>query len=96
MGYARLFKRVRLAPGVTLNLSLHGPSLSLGAKGAHLTMGPSGVRRTVGFSGTGLFYTARDGWHTGIHSAGHFRDATPSALCGRPTTGSPWPEGPQV
>lgn len=30
MGYARLFKRVRLAPGVTLNLSLHGPSVSFG------------------------------------------------------------------
>lgn len=88
MGYARLFKRVRLAPGVALNLSLHGPSVSFGVKGAHLTVGRSGIWRTVGFPGTGLFYTARDGWHTGIHSAAHFHDATPSPLSGNRTSGN--------
>ena len=88
MGYARLFKRVRPAPGVTLNLSLHGPSVSFGVKGAHLTVGRSGIRRTVGFFGTGLFCTAPDGWHSGIHSGQHFHDAEPLPHSSRPTTGN--------
>jgi len=37
-----------------------------------------------------------DSWHTGMHSAAHFDDATPSALSGPPATGNRWPEGPQV
>jgi len=62
MGYVRLFRRVRLAPGVSLNLSGSGPSVSLGVRGAHLTLGGSGVRRTVGIPRTGLFYTSRAAW----------------------------------
>ena len=69
MGYVRLFRRVRLAPGISLNLSRSGPSVSLGVRGAHLTLGRSGVRRTVGIPGTGLFYTSRQGWHSGLHSS---------------------------
>ena len=69
MGYVRLFRRVRLAPGVSLNLSGSGPSVSFGVRGAHLTLGRSGVRRTVGIPGTGLFYTSRQGWHSGVHSS---------------------------
>lgn len=88
MGYARLFKRLRLAPGVTLNLSLHGPSVSFGVKGAHLTIGRPGIRRTVGLPGTGLFYTARDGWHSGIHSGQHFREPERLPQSDRPTTGN--------
>lgn len=63
---------MELARGVTLNLALHGPFASFGMSGAHLTVGRSGIRRTVGLPGTGLFYTSRDGWHSGIHSAPHF------------------------
>ncbi len=69
MGYVRLFRRVRLAPGVSLNLSGSGPSLSLGVRGAHVTIGKSGVRQTVGVPGTGVFYTNREGWHSGVHSS---------------------------
>ena len=69
MGYVRLFRRVRLAPGVSLNLSGSGPSVSLGVRGAHVTMGKSGVRQTVGIPGTGVFYTNREGWHSGVHSS---------------------------
>ena len=75
MGYVRFFRRVRLAPGVTLNLSKSGPSLSLGIRGAHVTVGRTGFRRTVGLPGTGIFYTSRQGWHRGIHTAPTFRDA---------------------
>jgi hypothetical protein len=78
MGYVRLFRRVRLAPGVTLNLSKSGPSLSVGMRGAHVTVGRAGIRRTVGLPGTGVFYTTRAGWHSGVHSAPMFHNALPT------------------
>lgn len=76
MAYIRLFRRVRLAPGVTLNLAARGPSLSFGVRGAHVTVGRSGVRRTLGVPGTGIFVTSRRGWHSGIHSAPAFRNSS--------------------
>jgi len=71
----RFFHRVRIAPGVTLNLAKHGPSVSFGVRGAHLTVGRSGIRRTVGIPGTGVFYSSHDGWHSGGHTAQAFHDA---------------------
>jgi hypothetical protein len=54
----RFFRRVRIAPGVTINLSKSGPSVSVGPRGAKVTLGHGRVRRTVGLPGTGLFYTS--------------------------------------
>ncbi|HEY7106322.1 MAG TPA: DUF4236 domain-containing protein [Acidimicrobiia bacterium] len=68
MGSVRFFRRVKLLPGLTMNLSRSGPSFSLGVRGAHVTVGRRGVRRTVGIPGTGLFYTSRTGHHTGVHT----------------------------
>lgn len=56
MGF-RFYRRKRLLPGITLNLSRSGPSISLGVRGAKVTVGPKGNRATVGLPGTGLFYT---------------------------------------
>ncbi|MDI9385547.1 MAG: DUF4236 domain-containing protein, partial [Verrucomicrobiota bacterium] len=42
MGF-RFQKRIRLFPGVTLNLSKSGGSLSLGPRGAKLNLGPRGA-----------------------------------------------------
>ena len=67
MGSVRFFRRVKVLPGLTLNLSKSGPSLSMGMRGAHVTVGRRGVRKTVGIPGTGLFYTSRSGYHTGVH-----------------------------
>ena len=53
----RLFRRIKIAPGITLNLSKSGLSASAGVRGARVTLGPRGVRRTVGVSGTGISYT---------------------------------------
>lgn len=78
MAYMRLFRRVRLAPGVSLNLTKRGPSLSLGVRGAHVTIGRNGVRKTVGMPGTGVYYTSQQGWHSGVHSGQHFHDAAPA------------------
>lgn len=57
MGF-RFWRRIRIAPGVTLNLSKSGGSLSFGPRGAKITVGPRGKRATVGLPGTGLFYTS--------------------------------------
>ena len=68
MGSFRFFRRVKLMPGVTMNLSKSGPSFSMGMRGAHVTVGRRGVRRTVGIPGTGVFYTSRTGYHSGVHT----------------------------
>ena len=58
MGF-RFFRRVRLLPGLDLNLSKGGISLSAGVPGARLTAGTSGLRATAGLPGTGLYYTRK-------------------------------------
>ena len=57
MGF-RFWRRIRLAPGLTVNLSKSGGSLSFGPRGAKFTVGSRGKRATVGLPGTGLFYTS--------------------------------------
>ncbi|ADN02172.1 DUF4236 domain-containing protein [Spirochaeta thermophila] len=61
----RFFRRIRLAPGITLNLSRSGASVSLGPRGARLTLGGrTGARLTFGLPGTGLSYTTTLGTGT--------------------------------
>ena len=60
MGF-RFQRRIRLLPGVRLNLSKSGVSTSVGGRGAWLTLGRRGPRATVGLPGTGLSYTTRLG-----------------------------------
>ena len=57
----RFFSRIRLAPGLSLNLSKRDGSFSFGPRGAKITAGTSGVRRTVSLPGTGLWYTGKVG-----------------------------------
>ena len=56
----RFWRRVRLFPGVTLNLSKSNVSLSVGPPGAKYTFSRRGNRATVGAPGTGLYYTVQD------------------------------------
>ena len=58
MGF-RFWKRIKIAPGITVNLSKSGPSLSVGPRGAKVTVGRTGSRATVGIPGSGLFYTKK-------------------------------------
>ncbi len=58
MGF-RFSRRVRLIPGLRVNLSKSGASLSIGHRGAWYTIGPRGRRATIGLPGTGLFWTER-------------------------------------
>ena len=60
----RLFRRKKIAPGLTLNLSRSGPSLRIGPRGAGITVGGRrGLRATVGVPGTGIYYTKTAGGH---------------------------------
>lgn len=72
MAYVRFFRRVKIAPGLTLNLSKHGANVSAGFRGAHVTVGRNGLRRTVGLPGTGIYYTSHHGWPAGVHWAPQF------------------------
>ena len=56
MGF-RFSRRIRILPGVRLNLSKSGVSTSIGGHGAWLTFGKRGTRATVGIPGTGLSYS---------------------------------------
>jgi hypothetical protein len=56
MGF-RFYRRIRIAPGLTLNLGKRNASVSVGERGAHLTFGTKGNRATVGLPGTGMYYT---------------------------------------
>lgn len=55
--HTRLWRRVRIAPGVTINLTKSGPSVSVGPRGAKMTFGSRGVRQTLGIPGTGIYAT---------------------------------------
>ena len=61
----RFWRRVKVGPGITLNLSKSGGSVSVGPRGARLTVGPRGARGTAGIPGTGIFYTKEGGWPGG-------------------------------
>ena len=60
----RFWRRKKIAPGVTLNLSKSGVSVSVGPPGAKVTVGPKGTRSTVGIPGSGLHYTRSRGHRT--------------------------------
>jgi hypothetical protein len=56
MGYFRFQERIRILPGVRVNVSKRGLSLRLGGPGASFNIGRRGTRTTVGLPGTGLSY----------------------------------------
>lgn len=48
-------KRIKIAPGVTLNLSKSGVSTTVGTKGASVNMGKNGIYLNTGIPGTGIY-----------------------------------------
>lgn len=50
----RFNKRIKIAPGVKLNLSKSGVSTTVGGRGASLNIGKKGVHANAGIPGTGL------------------------------------------
>jgi tetratricopeptide (TPR) repeat protein len=55
MGW-RFFRRVKLAPGLRLNLSSSGASLTVGPRGSTVTLGKRGAHSSISIPGTGLSY----------------------------------------
>ncbi len=64
MGF-RLQRRVRIAPGLTMNISKRGVGMSVGPRGAKVSVGPRGRRESVGIPGTGMRYEVRQDWKKG-------------------------------
>jgi tetratricopeptide (TPR) repeat protein len=57
MGYLRVRRSIRIAPGIRLNVGKRGISTSVGVRGFHETVHISGARRmSIGIPGTGLSY----------------------------------------
>ena len=54
----RFQRRIKIAPGVRLNVSKSGVSTSVGTRGARVTFGDGKRRTTVGIPGTGLSHTS--------------------------------------
>ena len=79
MGW-RYRRRLRIIPGVTLNVGRRGTSVSIGGRGAHVTYGRRGKRATIGLPGAGLSYTAYEPYHR--------RSAQPE-VARRPSWGTP-------
>jgi len=55
----RFRRRIRIAPGLHLNVGKRGVSVSAGVRGASITAGRRGVYRNVGIPGTGLSHRQR-------------------------------------
>jgi len=60
--HLRIWRRTKIAPGVSLNWSKSGPSVSVGPRGAKVTVGRRGVRQSIGIPGSGLFATNQQSW----------------------------------
>ncbi|MBO6117111.1 MAG: DUF4236 domain-containing protein [Bacteroidales bacterium] len=54
--YAPTSRRIKIFPGVYINVGQNGASLSFGNKSAKATVGKTGTNYTVGIPGTGLSY----------------------------------------
>ncbi len=54
MGW-RFKKRIKIFPGLYINISKSGISANVGVKGANVTFGPDGTYVNTGISGTGLY-----------------------------------------
>jgi len=58
----RFRKRIKIAPGVNLNLGKRGASASIGKRGASVNVGgKGGPKATVGIPGSGLSHTSQLG-----------------------------------
>ena len=57
MGHFRFRRRIKLLPGIRLNVSKTGASISAGPRGLTTNISKRGIRNTASLPGTGLSYT---------------------------------------
>ena len=55
----RFRKRIKIAPGVKVNVSKGGVSTTIGPRGASVTVGKQGVHTNVGLPGSGFSFRER-------------------------------------
>lgn len=77
----RFRKKIKLLPGLSLNLSKSGISTSVGGKGATVNISSNGVRSTIGVPGTGISYST-------LHSKNNKTTASQSISTNHETTQS--------
>jgi hypothetical protein len=53
----RLYRSIKLLPGIRLNFGKRGISSSIDVRGAHVTFDETGARTTMGLPGSGVSYT---------------------------------------
>jgi hypothetical protein len=51
----RFRRSIRIAPGIHLNLGLHGAGLSVGPRGLHVGVNRRGMYTSAGIPGTGIY-----------------------------------------
>jgi hypothetical protein len=56
MAHIRFWKRIKIFPGVYLNIGKKGISISFGPRGVKYTVGTKGKRISAGIPGTGIYY----------------------------------------
>lgn len=56
MAHIRFWKRIRIFPGIYLNIGKKGISISFGPRGIKYTVGTKGKRFSAGIPGTGIYY----------------------------------------
>jgi Protein of unknown function (DUF4236) len=81
MGF-RFRRRIKLLPGISLNVSKSGISTSIGGRGAHITVGHGKVRETVGLPGTGISYSHVEPTHRAAEPSSAAPASKPSATRG--------------
>lgn len=62
-------KKIKIAPGVSINLSKSGVSTSVGPKGAKVNVGPKGTSVYTSIPGTGIYYRGKVSEGTGPSSS---------------------------
>lgn len=81
----RFQKRVKIAPGVRINLSRSGISTTVGAKGASVNIGKKGAYANLGLPGTGLSTRTKIGVKSTV-----LPDEQPAAFIDTPRKPSRW------
>lgn len=62
-------KRIKIAPGVTINVSQNGISTTIGPKGASVSIGKNGTYLNTGIPGSGIYDRQKIGGGTSRHSS---------------------------
>ena len=74
----RFFRRIKILPGVSINLGKRGASVSVGPRGAKVTIGSKGVKTSVGLPGTGIRYEKKiASFGRGANNGGMSRSGVP-------------------